>query len=137
MLDIQKELRASGFEGDISLDPAIRDQLSHDASMFELMPEAVVSPKHAKDVGQLVDWVNKVKEKQNRHISITARSAGTDMGGGAITESILMDMTKYFNKIGPVTSKTAQVQPGVPYRDFEFETLKHDALMPSYPASRS
>jgi FAD/FMN-containing dehydrogenase len=136
MFDIQKDLRIAGFEGEISLDAATRDQLSHDASMFELMPEMVVSPKNAQDVEKLIAWVNKVKETQNKHISITARSAGTDMGGGAITESILMDMTKHFTSISAVTATTAQVQPGVFYRDFEKETLKHQALMPSYPASR-
>lgn len=136
MIDVQKQLRAAGFEGDIAIDVATRDQFSHDASMFELMPQAVVSPKHAKDISTLVSWVNVMKEKENRHISLTARSAGTDMGGAAITESILVDMTKYFNKIGPVTHTHARVQPGVHYRDFEKETLKHGALMPSYPASR-
>lgn len=136
MLDIATDLRNAGFEGDIALDAATRDLYSHDASMFELMPEVVVSPKHSRDVQALIGWVNNVKEKQNRHISITARAAGTDMGGGAITESVLMDMTKYFNNIGPVTKTSAQVEPGVYYRDFEKATLKHGALMPSYPASR-
>lgn len=136
MIDVQNQLRAAGFEGDIAVDTATRDLFSHDASMFELLPQAVVSPKHAKDVSTLVGWVNAVKEKENRHISITARSAGTDMGGASITESILMDMTKYFTSIGPVSKTKAEVQPGVYYRDFEKETLKHGALMPSYPASR-
>lgn len=136
MFDQAKDLRINGFQGDIAVDAATRDQFSHDASMFELMPEMIVSPKNSQDVQALIAWVNNVKEKQNRHISITARSGGTDMGGGAITESILMDMTKYFTSIGPVTSKSAQVQPGVYYRNFEKETLKHGSLMPSYPASR-
>jgi len=35
-----------------------------------------------------------------------------------------------------VTAEEAQTQPGVYYRDFEKETLKKNALMPSYPASR-
>lgn len=136
MIDVQNQLRAAGFEGDIAVDVATRDLFSHDASMFELMPQAVVSPKHAKDISTLVKWVNVMKEKENRHISLTARSGGTDMGGASITESILVDMTKYFNKVGPVTRTLAHVQPGVYYRDFEKETLKHGALMPSYPASR-
>jgi FAD/FMN-containing dehydrogenase len=69
-------------------------------------------------------------------LSLTARSAGTDMSGGAINESIIVDFKKYFTTIGEVTATSARVQPGVMYRDFEAETLKHKALMPSYPASR-
>ena len=33
------------FKGDIETDIAARDTYSHDASMFELMPQVVVSPE--------------------------------------------------------------------------------------------
>src|SRR5690606_37229342 len=68
--------------------------------------------------------------------SITPRSAGTDMSGGAIGQSIVLDMVRHMNDIFEVTATTAHAQPGVYYRDFEKQTLKHNALMPSYPASR-
>jgi FAD/FMN-containing dehydrogenase len=58
------------------------------------------------------------------------------MAGGAINDSIIVDFTKHFTAIENVSATEAQTQPGVYYRDFEVETLKHDALMPSYPASR-
>src|SRR5207244_2405397 len=38
--------------------------------------------------------------------------------------------------IEQTTPAMAQAQPGVFYRDFEKETLKYNALMPSFPASR-
>lgn len=136
MLDIVSDLRSAGFAGEIDLSVATRDLMSHDASMFELLPKAVVAPKDSKDIQRLVSWLNTAKTTHNGHLSLTARSAGTDMGGGAITESILVDMTKHFDAIGPITPEKAQVQPGVYYRDFEAQTLKHRALMPSYPASR-
>ena len=69
-------------------------------------------------------------------LSLTARSAGTDMSGGAINDSIIVNFLEHFNKIEKVSPTAAQAQPGVFYRDFEPETLKHGALMPSYPASR-
>lgn len=128
-------LRALGFAGDVDGSATTRDFYSHDASMFELLPEVVIYPKDSKDVQAAVAYVAENKAK-NSSLSLTARSAGTDMSGGAINESIIMDMTKYFNRIGSVNADTAHVQPGVYYRDFEKETLKHDALMPSYPASR-
>src|SRR5690606_15549391 len=64
------------------------------------------------------------------------RSAGTDMSGGAINDSIIVDFMKHFDKIVKVTPTSARTQPGVYYRDFEKQTLKHNALLPSYPASR-
>lgn len=128
-------LKEKGFKGDIDLSLPTREVFSHDASMFELVPEVVIAPKEAADIGLLVAEVAAAKNTKN-HLSITPRSAGTDMSGGAIGQSIVLDMKRYLNKIISVNAKEAHAQPGVFYRDFEKETLKHHALMPSYPASR-
>jgi FAD/FMN-containing dehydrogenase len=58
------------------------------------------------------------------------------MTGGAINESIVMDMTKHFDKTLAVDSQEARVLPGRHYRDFEKDTFVHNALLPSFPASR-
>ena len=135
MDDIKSGLQKAKFFGEVDDTPATLDFYSHDASMFELRPELVVSPKDAKDVEKLVKLVADAK-KEHKRLSLTARSAGTDMSGAAINDSIIVDFHKHFTAIEKVTSESAQVQPGVFYRDFEPETLKHRALMPSYPASR-
>ncbi len=135
MDEFRGTLRAAGFAGDIEDDPATKDAYSHDASMFELVPQVVVSPKSVSDVKCLVNYVRERKQS-NHDLSITPRSAGTDMTGGAIGQSIVMDMHRHLNQIKSVSSSAANVQPGVFYRDFEKATLKHSALMPSYPASR-
>lgn len=129
-----KELKTK-FKGEIETDPTTREKYSHDASMFEIMPKAVVAPKDSNDIQSLVKLVTKYKQSVP-DLSVTARSAGTDMAGGAINDSIIIDFTPHLNKIFEVTPEEAHAQPGVFYRDFEKETLKHRALMPSYPASR-
>lgn len=135
MDEIVKALKQRGFDGDIEQSAATLEAYSHDASMFEIKPKLVVKPKNAQDVERVVKMVAD-KKASNPDLSITARSAGTDMSGGAINDSIIMDFNKYFTSIESITDTTAHTQPGVFYRDFEKETLKHDALMPSYPASR-
>jgi len=135
MEEIKKALAKAGFTGDVDDSPEAKEFYSHDASMFELRPQLIVAPKNAKDVERLVKLVASQK-KSHKDLSLTARSAGTDMSGGAINDSIIVDFLKYFTEIGDMTSKTAQAQPGVYYRDFEAATLKYDALMPTYPASR-
>jgi len=135
MDDIKNGLAAAGFAGELKDDPATLDLYSHDASMFELRPKLVVSPKDGKDVERLVKLVAKQKKSQP-DLSLTARSAGTDMSGGAINTSIIVDFLTHFKQIEKVTATMAQTQPGVFYRDFEPATLKHGALMPTYPASR-
>jgi FAD/FMN-containing dehydrogenase len=128
-------LRTAGFKGEVLRDPATLDLYSHDASMFELRPQLVVKPQDGKDIERLVKLVAARKSAQP-HLSLTARSAGTCMSGGAINDSIIVDFRAHFRKIEKITASSAQVQPGVLYRDFEPQTLKHGALMPTYPASR-
>ncbi len=135
MDNVKSGLAAAGFRGEIEDDTATLDFYSHDASMFELRPKLVVAPQDTADVETLVKFIAGQKPKHHG-LSLTARSAGTDMSGGAINSSIIVDFQKHFNKIENVTATSAQTQPGVFYRDFEPETLKHGALMPTYPASR-
>ena len=123
------------LSGEVENSKAVLDVYSHDASLFEVIPEAVVFPRHAKDVQALVKYVTKHKKDQP-NLSITPRSAGTDMSGGAIGDSIIADFNRHFTAIFEVSSTSAHAQPGVFYRDFEKETLARKALMPSYPASR-
>lgn len=131
---IQK-LKQAGFNGELDNSATAIDFYSHDASMFELRPKLIAIPKNAQDVEILVKYVATNKDQQP-DLSLTARSAGTDMSGGAINESIIVDFGKHFTKIQSVTARTAHAQPGVLYRDFEPETFKHKAIMPTYPASR-
>lgn len=131
---MQDEIRAF-FKGDISDDEATLAAYSHDASLFEVRPKLVVFPKNADDVAQLVAWVSENKER-HPDLSITARSAGTCMSGGSVNESIIMDFSRYMNKIGAVSAEEASVEPGAYYRDFEKATLEKGSIMPAYTASR-
>lgn len=131
----KEKLAHAGFAGDMLDDPASKEQYSHDASLFEVKPQLIVCPVNAKDVELLVRLTAEQKQTSPK-ISLTARSAGTDMSGGAVNDSIIVDFNKYFTKIESVSAVEGRAQPGVFYRDFEKETLVHDALMPSYPASR-
>ncbi|OGH39123.1 MAG: hypothetical protein A3B44_01725 [Candidatus Levybacteria bacterium RIFCSPLOWO2_01_FULL_38_21] len=123
------------IKGDILYDDKTLSDYSHDASLFEVKPQVVVFPKDDEDVKALVKFVNDNK-KNKPTLSLTARAAGTDMGGGSINESIIVAFGKYFNHTPVVNGNIATTQPGVFYRDFEKETLKTNLIFPSYPASR-
>ncbi len=123
------------IKGEVDDTAATRQTYSHDASLFEVNPQVVTYPKDTKDVQALVKYVaaNKAKDPS---LSITARSAGTDMSGGAVGDGIILDFNRHFSKIFEISPTAAHAQPGVFYREFERATLEHSALMPSYPASR-
>ncbi len=134
MDDIYKQLR-DVFKGELETDEQTREFYSHDASLFELVPQVVGFPKDGDDLKAVVKFVNEHK-KAYPELSITPRSRGTDMSGGAIGESIVLDVSKHMTELVAVDSTAASVQPGMLYKDFEVETFKHGALLPSYPASR-
>lgn len=122
--------------GDVADDSATREKYSRDTSIFERRPAVVVFPKNAKDVSAVVKYAAEAKQR-GEQVSITPRSAGTDMTGGALTNSISLVCTKYMNHVLEVGSDYAITEPGVYYRDFEKATLeKSGKLLPSYPASR-
>ncbi|MEX2145180.1 MAG: FAD-binding oxidoreductase [Candidatus Spechtbacterales bacterium] len=125
------------IKGDVETSDKLLEEYSTDASLFKIRPSALVFPKDADDVKKTIRFIAENK-KQNPELSITARSAGTDMSGGPLSESVVMVFTRYMNEFSiDEASRTARVQPGVYYRDFEKETLKHGLILPSYPASKS
>src|SRR3989338_6113197 len=131
-----RENLAPLIKGDVLDDLPTRTTYSRDTSIFERMPSVVVFPKDAEDVTAVVGFVNEAKTR-GENISITARSAGTDMTGGTLTDSISLVFTKYMNHIIEISDDWAEAEQGVYYRDFEKATLaKHGMIMPSYPASR-
>lgn len=123
------------IKGEVQDDKATLDVFSRDASLFEVRPEVVVFPKDAEDVKRLVRFISE-KKKAIPTLSLTGRSAGTDMSGGSINDSVIVNFTKHMNHIREVGRNYAVTEPGVFYRDFEKATLEKGLLLPSYPASR-
>ena len=135
MSEFEHDIRKTGFKGELFTDNLTLEKYAHDASMFEIYPRLVAWPKDSEDVELLTKFVAANKSK-HPHLSITARAAGTDMSGGAINDSIIMDFSKHFDTVVSVDHEKANVQPGVFFRDFDARTIAHGSLLPSYPASR-
>lgn len=133
-MDLQAEL-SKIFKGEVDTTAETLDFYSHDASLFELRPQVVAFPQDADDIKAAVIFVNNHRA-ENPTLSITPRSRGTDMSGGAIGQSIVLDVSKHMNNLEEVTPTTAHVQPGMLYREFDIETIKQGSILPSYPASR-
>lgn len=130
-MSLPEEL-AGVISGEIETSDDALTAASHDASLFEVRPQAVAHPSNVEDVKKLVAYAT-----AHPGVTMTARSAGTDMSGGPLTESVVVSFTKHFNKIKEVGEGYAVAEPGVYYRDFDKATMeKGGQIMPSYPASR-
>lgn len=128
-----KDQLSKVIKGEVLDSPEILETFSKDASIFVVKPELVVAPKDSEDIQALVKFVN---DHAEINMSLTARAAGTCMSGGSLSESVVMDMTKYFDKVIKVGDDYAITEPGVFYRNFEKETLKKNLLLPCYTSSR-
>lgn len=135
MSELREKIQQIGFTGELDDSTEAKEQYSHDASMFEIVPEIIAKPQSADDVTKLVRFVAENKQT-NPTLSLTARSAGTDMSGAAINDSIIVDFNAHLTKLIDMSASRAVVQPGMFFRDFDVESVKFNALLPTYPASR-
>lgn len=132
--EIADIIRGAGFEGEILNDTTSLIHYENDTSLVELRPKLAVKPKDVNDIKKLVSLVASKKDT-NPTLSLTARAAGTGMAGGALNESIIVDVSN-LNHVKSVTTERVVAESGVFYRDMDIETRKLGAIMPSFPASR-
>ena len=123
-------------KGEVDDTPAALEKSSRDASLFKVIPEVVVRPMDAEDVCAVVRLVSEKKRVPKTRISVTVRAAGTDMSGGPLNDSIILDTTAHLNALVEMGESDAIVEPGMYFRDFDRETKKKDRELPSYTASR-
>ena len=123
------------FHGDVAVDADTITKYSRDYSIFKVAPQVVVFPKDVDDLKNLVKFVAQ-KKAAGEDISLTGRSAGTDMTGGPLNQSVIVSFTKYFNHIGEIANDFAVAEPGVYFRDLEKELTAKNLLYPAFPASK-
>jgi FAD/FMN-containing dehydrogenase/Fe-S oxidoreductase len=99
-------LLASGFDGETSTDESSRAIASNDNSIWQRMPQVVISPKSNSGVAQVVKLLS---DKSHRSISITPRGGGTSTAGQTLTNSIVLDCKRYMHRILDFDSETKRV----------------------------
>ena len=80
-----------------------------DASIYQMMPFGVLIPKTKKD---LIETVNYAREKR---IPLLARGGGTSQCGQTVNNAIVIDNSKYLNKVLDFDKEkmTCVVEPGI------------------------
>jgi len=100
---------AREIEGEVLFDAASRGRYSTDASIYQVDPVGVVVPKNDRDAKVAMQIA--VEEG----IPILARGAGSSQCGQAVGAALLIDNSKYLNRVVSVDREraTAVVEPGV------------------------
>jgi len=136
---VEKILKEAGFRGGISSDKKVLEKYSNDESIFTIRPQVVLQPKNQKDIEIAVSVLAK-ETLRFPSVSLTPRAAGTGLGGGSLTDSLVIDVCTHMHKIDDVIKKkdgiTITCEPGAMWRDVEKKLKAHNVYIPSYPASK-
>jgi len=81
---------------------------ANDASYFRLVPQAVVQPNSIGEIQSLFKFT------QQNKIPMTFRAAGTSLSGQAVTDGILVDISKHWGRYSiEADAKLIRFQPGI------------------------
>ncbi len=103
-----EQLRKS-LEGDLFTDESFRLLHATDASAYRAVPLAVARPKNVEDIRRLIRFARENKT------SLIPRTAGTSLAGQVVGEGIVVDVSKYLDKILEINQEEhwVRVEPGV------------------------
>ncbi|MCV2531851.1 FAD-binding oxidoreductase [Enterobacter wuhouensis] len=96
VLNFLQALEQQGFTGDTATNYADRLTMATDNSIYQLLPDAVVFPRSTADVALIARLAS-----QERFASLifTPRGGGTGTNGQALNQGIIIDMSRYMNRI--------------------------------------
>ena len=107
-LSLQRHLE-SAIDGEVRFDKVSRALYSTDASVYQIEPLGVVIPRSPEAV------VRAIALAAQHGVSITPRGGGTSQAGQSIGSGIVLDTSKYLNRVLAINpdERWARVEPGV------------------------
>ncbi|MER7277106.1 FAD-linked oxidase C-terminal domain-containing protein [Dactylosporangium sp. NPDC000244] len=106
---------------DVLTDDAHRSAYASDASLYRVVPRAVVRPRGDEDVAATLDVCRALG------VPITARGAGTSVAGNAIGRGVVLDFSRHMDKVLEVDpgTRTARVQAGAVHATLQAAARPH------------
>ncbi|MGV8136854.1 MAG: FAD-binding and (Fe-S)-binding domain-containing protein [Mangrovibacterium sp.] len=97
------------LQGDLYTDNVQRVLYATDASSYREIPQAVCKPKSKEDIRAIIEFARK------NNTSVIPRAAGTSLAGQVVGSGIIVDISKYMNKILEFNpeERWVIVEPGV------------------------
>ncbi|MCS4309045.1 FAD/FMN-containing dehydrogenase/Fe-S oxidoreductase [Rheinheimera pacifica] len=107
-----KALVAAGFAGDIETSYGSRLAVATDNSVYQALPQAVLLPKSTDD---LVILTSLAQTSSFSHIKFSPRGGGTGTNGQALTEHVVVDLSRHMRNILEINleQRWVRVQAGV------------------------
>ncbi|MCZ6549388.1 MAG: FAD-binding oxidoreductase [Deltaproteobacteria bacterium] len=97
------------LDGDVRFDRYSRLLYATDASIYEIEPIGVVLPRHKGDVQAVIEVANRYA------VPVLPRGGGTSLAGQTVGHAIVLDFSKYMNRVLEVNREElwCRVQPGL------------------------
>jgi FAD/FMN-containing dehydrogenase len=101
-------LRRAGIS-DVDASGLARALYSSDASLYRVLPRAVVRPRSADEM------IAALEVCRSLDVPLTPRGAGTSIAGNAVGTGVVLDTSRYLSRVLDVDAeaRTATVEPGV------------------------
>ena len=126
---LEKDLKKI-IKGDLLFDEITRQIYSFGASIYKIKPKGVVIPKDKEDVAALVKYA------AENNIPLTPRGACTSLAGQAVGSGIIVDFTKYMNRVIDYDGGGhVKVGPGLVYGELNRFLSKFGKFFPPDPSS--
>jgi FAD/FMN-containing dehydrogenase/Fe-S oxidoreductase len=113
-------------DGEVLFDAASRGRYSTDASIYQIEPVGVVVPRTPEAARAAIAVA------AAEGVPILPRGAGSSQCGQAVGAALIIDSTKYLNRVIEVDTgaRTALVQPGIVLDTLNAELRKHGLWFP-------
>jgi len=97
------------LEGEVLFDAFSRGRYSTDASIYQIEPIGVVVPRHSADI------VAALQIAAEEGVTVLPRGGGTSQIGQTTGESLVVDVSKYMNRVlaFDAAARTVTVEPGL------------------------
>ncbi|MFO8012835.1 MAG: FAD-linked oxidase C-terminal domain-containing protein [Phycisphaerae bacterium] len=117
--------------GDVLTDRFSRAAYATAACIYRIPPLAVVVPKSAEDVAAAVEAAGRLG------IPVTARGAGSGVVGQALGRGIVLDFTKYMDRVLDIDTgaRLVRVQPGAVTEEVNSRLAPHGLMLGPDPSS--
>ena len=107
-LELSAALRTAGI-ADVDDSTLARALYSSDASLYRVLPQAVVRPRHVEEIEAALAVCRQLG------VPLTIRGAGTSIAGNAVGPGVVLDTSRHLTRVLQVDpdSALAVVEPGV------------------------
>jgi len=129
---LETELR-NAIRGEVRFDDGARALYSTDSSNYRQIPIGVVIPRDRSDVIATVELCRK------HRAPITCRGGGTSLAGQCCNVAVIIDFTKYMNRVLEIDAekRLVRVEPGIVLDELQKAVKNHGLIFGPDPATHN